>query len=251
MPLTESFGVFPETVPKLSRQDMLQKLYFSTSSGEHAGAFGSAAESMDDVLNMGRKDGKYMRFRPSRAPLFGREFCTNSDYSEQPLEGHHANKMLAENFRPGGNVAVARPKLAMRSTFSESYVEYSRKQSRHAKVPIQRASGKTRMPGSASDSMLVTESFAQEQHKEPLNASGQPPSREREIWPRHYLQINPGSKGTYQSQYMSDFEVSRARPSTTYRPLSLPPDPGFPGLQTTCQADVWDKSRCVLLGPGR
>lgn len=208
---------------------------------------------MDDVLNMGRKDGKYMKFRPSRAPLFGREFTTMSDYNEKDLLSHQANKMLAQKFSTLGNEATAQPNLVGNSTFSESYVQYSRKQSKIAKLPAQGPNRRerTKMPGSASDSMLVTKSFAQDQHKEPLNASGLPPARVTPTRPPDNLHINPRSMGTFQTGYMSDFQVSPMSLMFGQRPLSLPATPGFPGLQPTCRPDVWNKSRNILLRPGQ
>lgn len=236
----------------------MQQLYFSTSAAEHSGALGPSSENMDDVLNMGRNklNGKYMRFQHSRAPLFDRQFCTNSDYDQKDFFGTQANKMLTQNFRPAGTEAAVQPKMDLRSTFSESFKEYTRKQSRIAKLPTQGPNRKERskMPGSMSDSMLETTSFAEDQIKDPLSwtVSGLPPARQKPILPRHNFHINHKNAGTFESRYMSDFGVSPA--STTHgrqEPLSLLADPAFPGLQSTCQPDVWEKSRATFLGAGR
>lgn len=255
MPLNDSYGVFPEALPVFTRQHM-QKLYFTTSSREHNGSFGHAGENMDDVLNMGRKDGKYMRFRPSRAPLFSREFCTYSaHYDEKPLGDHEANKMLAESFRPYWNKDQQRPKLDDRSTFSDSFVKYSRKQQGTAKPPNQGPDRRhrTRMPGSFSDSMLVTTSFAHDQHKEPKTANGMPPMPDHGSKPMDNVQINPRSLGNFQTRYMTDFpgKVSQGRQRPMAFPVSNPAEPGFPGLATQVPHEVWDSRRCNFLGPGR
>lgn len=260
MPYNDSFGVFPETLPRITRQHM-QKMYFSTSYGEGSGTgtLGSPSENMDHVLNMGQKDGKYMKFRPLKAPAFGREFTTNYDYDKKGFEGFQANKCLTENFRPAGD--ESRPKLDGRSTCSESYVQYSRKQAKVAKLPSQGPSRAfTRMPGSASDSMLVTTSFAQDQHKEPLNASGLPPPRRIPLKPPDHLGINPRSAGTFQSRYMSDFMMDSATSDSATqvraRTYAMPGRPAVPLQppaedQSMCRPEVWAKSRAVLLGPGR
>lgn len=250
MPLNDSYGVFPEALPVFTRQHM-QKLYFSTSYSEHQGLLGTPGENMDDVLNMGRKDGKYMRFRPSRAPLFSREFCSYSaHYDEKPLGDHVANKMLAESFRPVRHNSGG-AKIDDRSTAKDSFVKYSRKQFRAAKPPSQGPNrrDRTRMPGSASDSMLVTTSFAHDQHREPLNSNGMPPMPDIQVKPLDNVHVNPKSIGNYVSRYMTDYKANAMQ--ARQRPLAIPENPGIPGLETSVPVEVWDSRRCAFLGPGR
>lgn len=245
MPLNDSYGVFPEAFPVFTRQHM-QKLYFSTSYGEHAGAHNEPGENMEDVLEMGKKDGKYMRFRPSRAPLFSREFCTYSaHYDEKPLGDNVANKMLAESFRPVRNTG-SHAKLDSRSTASDAFIKFNRKQSQLAKPPAQGPNRKdrTKMPGSASDSLLVTKSTSHEQHREPFTMP-----YNSQVKPLDNIQINPKAHGNYVSRYNVDYKASTLGPRQ--RPMAMAPDPGFPNLERQISDQAWSMRRCNFLGPGR
>jgi len=252
MPLNDSYGVFPEAMPMLTRQHM-QKLYFTTSSREHNGAFAPPGENMDDVMNMGARDGKYMRYRPSRAPLFTRDFCSyTAHYDEKPLGDHQANKMLAESFRPNRNVDTVRPKLDDRSTQKDSFVQYSKKQFRMAKPPNQGPDRRqrTKMPGSASDSLLVTTSSSHHQHQAPLDSRGLPPPVDKPaVAPPDNVQINPRSLGNYQTRYMTDFKAGPIQ--GRQRPFTIPLDPGIPSLATQIPHEAWEVRRCAFMGPGR
>merc|ERR1719389_674765 len=86
-------------------------------------------ENFDQIHSMGKKNTKYMKFHPSRAPLVDRTACRyTQEYIARPLGDCETNKALAENFKQGGmSKAASSPYLGLKSSYMDTFERHSGK----------------------------------------------------------------------------------------------------------------------------
>jgi len=141
MPVHASVGHLPsQNVMKTLTQEDMRKLYFRTmASTEHAGRrlpAEDAAENYGDVHDMGKRNGKYMKYQQKRAPLVDRSACRYSrDFITLPLGDNICNGQLAASFKQGlgsGGKGVQAPMLA-KSSYMADFPEMNDKQLKAAK----------------------------------------------------------------------------------------------------------------------
>lgn len=129
-----SVGIFPATEDRMSKEEM-QKLFFSTTSAdEYISKRSEPAESFDDIHNMGTKNGKYMTYRPSKAPLWARSICRYTEtFAPKPLGDFACNKMLAETFRLQSK-APPKLELSSKTAYREQFPKMNAQQAYGARA---------------------------------------------------------------------------------------------------------------------
>jgi len=116
-----SAGVFP-AVKKLGKEEMQKLFYRTTSSEEFVSKKWEPVESFDDIHNMGTKNGKYMTYRPSRAPMWARTMCKYTEqFVPKPLGDYACNRLLAETFRPSSKADAPLLKLGAKTSYKEQF----------------------------------------------------------------------------------------------------------------------------------
>merc|ERR1719281_679882 len=93
-------------------------------------------ENFDQIHSMGKKNTKYLKFQPSRAPLVDRTACKyNQEFTAKPLGDCETNKALAENFKQGGmSKAASSPFLGLKSSYMETFAGFEIPAMRGAKA---------------------------------------------------------------------------------------------------------------------
>merc|ERR1719183_2473883 len=115
-------------VRSVSTQD-LSKIYFNT---QHKRDFNwqsgtmpeeDRTENFDQIHSMGKKNTKYLKFQPSRAPLVDRTACKyTQEFTVKPLGDCETNKALAENFKQGGmSKSMSSPFLGLKSSYMDTF----------------------------------------------------------------------------------------------------------------------------------
>merc|ERR1719263_438209 len=84
-------------------------------------------ENFDQIHSMGKKNTKYMKFHPSRAPLVDRTACRyTQEYIARPLGDCETNKALAENFKQGGmSNSMSSPFLGLKSSYMDTFAGHN------------------------------------------------------------------------------------------------------------------------------
>jgi len=123
--LQKSSGVMPKVPKSLSEADL--KLLYYTTSTQNSYQTKAIPESMSfaDIHNIGKKDTKYFKYKPSTAPFWQRSMCRYaSDYVELPLGDSVVNKALAETFAPMKERKMSAPSFEKVTRYKDEYQAY-------------------------------------------------------------------------------------------------------------------------------
>jgi hypothetical protein len=120
--LQRSSGVMPKVPKSLSKEDV-KMLYFSTQT-ETAYKPKPWVDtiSYSDIHNIGKKDTRFYKYRPSTAPFWSRDMSRYvSDYKELPLGDSVINKALASTFAPMKERKIPAPSFEKMTRYKEEY----------------------------------------------------------------------------------------------------------------------------------
>jgi hypothetical protein len=123
--LTASVGVMPRVNVPLTPAEMKQ-MYFSTTAADtfHEKEIPESL-SFADIHNIGKKDTKYFKYRPSTAPFWQRTMCPyTQEYIARPLDGVIINRELAETFQPPKEVPPKAPFFVKQTKYKDDYNPY-------------------------------------------------------------------------------------------------------------------------------
>jgi hypothetical protein len=123
--LQRSSGVMPKVPKSLSEADL--KLLYYTTSTQNSYQTKAIPESMSfaDIHNIGKKDTKYFKYKPSTAPFWQRSMCRyHQDYVELPLGDAVINKALAETFAPMKERKMSAPSFEKVTRYKDEYQAY-------------------------------------------------------------------------------------------------------------------------------
>jgi len=123
--LQKSSGVMPKVPKSLSEAD-LKLLYYTTStSNSYQAKAIPESMSFSDIHNIGKKDTKYFKYKPSTAPFWQRSMCRYvQDYTELPLGDAVINKALAETFAPMKERKMSAPSFEKVTRYKDEYQSY-------------------------------------------------------------------------------------------------------------------------------
>jgi hypothetical protein len=257
-PKNSSFGVFPSTsaVRSVSTAD-LNRIYFaSTSKAQFSWESGTMpeedrTENFDQIHSMGKKNTKYMKFHPSRAPLVDRTACRyTQEYIARPLGDCETNKALAENFKNGGmSKSMSSPFLGLKSSYMDTFAGHNQTAMRSAK---QRSCAprkvRTETLGGAGG-LLETVSNSHNSHRAPPMALAKPGEV---VLPKPNLTLTERtSGGFFRSQAKRDFVNPAIYGASVPPSLNQPLE--YPTLPPTVVDDdlVFNCRRACFLSPGQ
>lgn len=205
-----SSGCFPSAtaVASVSKEDYKRLYLCTTKDKAHNWRAGTHTEddrmeNMDQVLSMGAKNTKYMRYQVKRAPLVDRTALTSCrDFCPKPLGDNICNRELADTFR-GPKLATSTPSVCKNeSSYGATFTLSSRKQMRSAKskscAPDQL---RTRTLGGTGD-MMELKSNSHDHHGAPprgMSLTGEC------IIPKPNLTLIAEPVGAATSQYNEDY----------------------------------------------
>lgn len=208
-------------------------------------------ENFDQIHNMGKKNTKYLKYQPSKAPLVDRTACKyNQEFTVKPLGDCTTNKALAENFKKGGmSRNMSSPFLGVQSSYMETFAGYDGKDMKSAKQrSCKPRAVRTETLGGTGD-MLETVCTSHMDLKAPPLALAKPGEV---VQPKPNLTLAGSStQGLFRSQAKRDF----INPSTLS--ASLPAhhrsQPDFPVLPQEVVDDevVFHVRRACFLSPGQ
>lgn len=257
-PKNSSFGVFPSSsaVRSVSSTD-LNKVYFaSTSKRQFCWESGTMpeedrAENFDQIHSVGKKNTKYMKFHPSRAPLVDRTACKyNQEFTTKPLGDCETNRALAENFKQGGmSKSMSSPFLGLKSSYMETFAGHNHDSMRSAKQKSCAPRKVLTQTLGGAGGLLETVSNSHNDHRAPPLALAKPGEV---VLPKPNLTLSEkNGQGFFRSQAKRDF-VNPAIYTATMPPhLSQPVD--FPKLAQTIVDDdtIYNCRRACFLSPGQ
>lgn len=257
-PKNSSFGVFPSSsaVRSVSSTD-LNKVYFaSTSKRQFSWESGTMpeedrAENFDQIHSVGKKNTKYMKFHPSRAPLVDRTACKyNQEFTTKPLGDCETNRALAENFKQGGRgKSMSSPFLGLKSSYMETFAGHNHDSMRSAKQKSCAPRKVLTQTLGGAGGLLETVSNSHNDHRAPPLALAKPGEV---VLPKPNLTLSEkNGQGLFRSQAKRDF-VNPAIYTATMPPhLSQPVD--FPKLAQTIVDDdtIYNCRRACFLSPGQ
>jgi hypothetical protein len=258
-PKNASFGVFPSSsaVRSVSSTD-LGKVYFSTQNRRHfsweSGTMPEEdrTENFDQIHSMGKKNTKYMKFQPSKAPLVDRTACKyNQEFTEKPLGDCVTNKALAENFKQGGmSRNMSSPFLGLKSSYMENHCGFDDKGMKSAKQKsCKPRAARTETLGGTGD-MLETVCCSHSDLRAPPLALAKPGEV---LLPKPNLTLagTNSTNGLFRSQHKRDF----INPSTHEAriPAHHRTQPNFPTLPQEVIDDetAFHVRRACFLSPGQ
>jgi len=123
--LQKSVGVMPQVPKSLSEADM--KLLYYTTSTTDSYRTKAIPESMSfsDIHNIGKKDTKYFKYKPSTAPFWQRSMCRYvQDYIPLPLGDSVINRALAETFAPMKERKMSAPSFEKVTRYKDEFQSY-------------------------------------------------------------------------------------------------------------------------------
>jgi hypothetical protein len=123
--LQKSVGVMPRVPKSLSEADL--KLLYYTTATEDSYKTKAIPESMSfsDIHNIGKKDTKYFKYKPSTAPFWQRSMCRYvQDYIPLPLGDSVINKALAETFAPMKERKMSAPSFEKVTRYKDEFQSY-------------------------------------------------------------------------------------------------------------------------------
>jgi len=259
----QSFGLFPslDHVRDVGPGEV-KKLFFQTTSGDvHSGQtqrIADRAESFGDILNMGQKDSKYMRYQGRKAPLVDRGACKyTQDFTPKPLGDHACNRELAITFR-GPSKHGAPCAFDATSSYAEHFPRHSHARMKQALLPSQNPNpGRTQTLNGSGDGMLEKSSSSHSTFCKPHE--GMKPSCDAF---RPSGNITVGGFGSFRSQYGHDFGASECaaqqrsnagrakRPQTAPASRTLASDARRSG-ERRLPKDVFTTGRSSYMSPGQ
>lgn len=257
-PKNASFGVFPSlsAVKSVSSSD-LNKVYFSTSvKSQFNWKNGTMpeedrTENFDQIHSMGKKNTKYMKFHPSKAPLVDRTACRyTQEFSAKPLGDCETNKALAENFKNGGKSRnMSSPFLGLKSSYMETFASHDHDTMRSAKAKSCAPRKVLTQTLGGAGGLLETVSNSHSDHRAPPMALAKPGEV---VLPKPNLTLTERHNGGFfRSQAKRDF----VNPSvyTATMPPSLTQPVEYPPLPRTVVDDdmVFNSRRACFLSPGQ
>jgi hypothetical protein len=257
-PKNASFGVFPSSsaVRSVPSSD-LSKVYFATQNRRNfnweSGTMPEEdrTENFDQIHNMGKKNTKYMKFHPSRAPLVDRTACKyNQEFTAKPLGDCETNKALAENFKQGGmSRNMSSPFLGLKSSYMETFAGFTMDEQRGSKQrSCKPRAGRTETLGGTGD-MLETVSNSHMGHKAPPLRLAKP---QEVLLPKPNLTLSGNqTAGLFRSQASRDY-INPASVQTKL-PAHTLSQPSFPALPPEVVDDdvVFNVRRACFLSPGQ
>lgn len=257
-PKNASFGVFPSqsAVRSVGSQD-LSKVYFaSTKQAQFNWQSGTMpiedrTENFDQIHSMGKKNTKYMKFHPSRAPLVDRTACNyHKEFTAKPLGDCETNKALAENFKQGGmSKSMSSPFIGITSSYMDTFAGHTHDAMRGAK---QRSCAPRKVLTETlggTGGMLETVSNSHNSHRAPPMALAKPGEV---MHPKPNLTLTEKTGGGFfRSQAKRDF-VNPAIYAASMPP-SLTQQAEFPMLPATVVDDdaIYNCRRACFLSPGQ
>jgi hypothetical protein len=123
--LQKSSGVMPKVPKSLSEADLKLLYYSTTSTSAFAAKPIPETISYADIHNIGKKDTKFFKYRPSTAPFWPRSMCRYvEDYQELPLGDSVINKALASTFAPMKERKLSAPSFEKATRYKEEYHSY-------------------------------------------------------------------------------------------------------------------------------
>jgi len=257
-PKNGSFGVFPSSsaVRSVSSSD-LNKIYFATThKKQHSGDSGTMpeedrTENFDQIHSMGKKNTKYMKFHPSRAPLVDRTACRyTQEFMAKPLGDCETNKALAENFKQGGmSRSMSSPFLGVKSSYMETFAGHDHGSMKAAKQKSCAPRKVLTETLGGAGGLLETVSNSHNSHRAPPMALAKPgevvlPKPNITLTERH-------GGGFFRSQAKRDFVNPAIYTASVPPSLSQPLE--YPTLPPTVVDDdmVFNCRRACFLSPGQ
>jgi len=257
-PKNASFGVFPSAsaVMSVSTTDRNKVYFASTHKAQFSWASGTMpeedrAENFDQIHSVGKKNTKYMKFHPSRAPLVDRTACKyNQEFTAKPLGDCETNRALAENFKNGGmSRSSSSPFLGLKSSYMETFAGHAPENMRAAKQKSCAPRKVLTQTLGGAGGMLETVSNSHSSHRVPPMALAKPGLV---VLPKPNLTLteNQGG-GFFRSQAKRDF-VNPAIYAASMPP-SLSTETDFPRLPKTVVDDdmIYGTRRACFLSPGQ
>merc|ERR1719247_3971005 len=208
-------------------------------------------ENFDQIHSMGKKNTKYMKFHPSKAPLVDRTACKyNQEFTTKPLGDCETNKALAENFKQGGmSKSMSSPFLGLKSSYMETFVPLDTPAMRAAK---QRSCAPKRVLTETlggAGGLLETVSNSHHHHRAPPMALAKPGEV---VLPKPNLTLTERTNGGFfRSQAKRDFCNPAVYSNSMPPSLSQPVE--YPLLPPTVVDDdmVFNCRRACFLSPGQ
>jgi hypothetical protein len=257
-PKNTSFGVFPSSsaVNSVTRAE-LNKIYFaSTSKAQFNWESGTMpaedrTENFDQIHSMGKKNTKYMKFHPSRAPLVDRTACKyNQEFTPKPLGDCETNKALAENFKQGGmSKSMSSPFLGLKSSYMDTFAGHDHASMKSAKAKSCAPKKVLTETLGGAGGMLETVSNSHNSHRAPPMALAKPGEV---VLPKPNLTLTEKQgREFFRTQAKRDFVNPAIYAATMPPSLTQPVD--FPTLPTTVVDDdtIYNCRRACFLSPGQ
>lgn len=257
-PKNSSFGVFPSaTAVRSVSSAELSKVYFAcTSHSQYNWASGTMpeedrAENFDQIHSVGKKNTKYMKFHPSRAPLVDRTACKyTQEFTTKPLGDCETNKALAENFKQGsGGKSMSSPFLGLKSSYMDTYAGHDLSSMRKSKQKSCAPRKVLTDTLGGAGGMLETVSNSHNSHRVPPMALAKPGEV---VLPKPNLTL---TEKTGQSFFRSQAKRDYVNPAiyANTMPPSLSQQVDFPLLPSTVVDDdtIYNCRRACFLSPGQ
>lgn len=252
MPLNQSFGVFPSTslASSSSSPNLTSKLWFSTTSQEQLTGQPLKADDRNDtfydVLELGHKNTKHMKFPRNRAPLMDRANGSLNvrDFTPPSFEDFSANRRLATLVK-GSPKPIPSPWMGEATSYAGDFRGPAGEDLRDARQPAQGSRrGRTNTLSGTGHSWVAT-SHSQNQHRGPVD--GHPIKPEIAV-PRHHLTtVGPTSADHYRTQFRRDF----VPPSTEVGAEAVPQDVLMPAhMVPTADSRIFTSRRLPCMSPG-
>jgi len=257
-PKNASFGVFPSqsAVRSVSSAD-LSKVYFaSTKNAQFTWASGTMpaedrAENFDQIHSVGKKNTKYMKFHPSRAPLVDRTACKyNQEFHAHPLGDCATNKALAENFKQGGgSKTMSSPFLGLKSSYMETFAGHDHPAMKAAKQRSCAPRKVLTQTLGGTGGMLEMVSNSHNDHRAPPMHLAKP--GEVMIPKPNITLTEKQGGGFFRSQAKRDFVnpaiYAASMPSSLTQPMEFPKLPGG----VVDDEMIYNCRRACFLSPGQ
>lgn len=258
-PKNASFGVFPSlsAVNSVSSADRNKVYFASTKASQFNWESGTMpaedrTENFDQIHSMGKKNTKYMKFHPSRAPLVDRTACKyNQEFNAKPLGDCETNRALAENFKTGGiSKAQSSPFLSLKSSYMDTFAGHHNEAMKAAKQKSCAPRKVLTETLGGAGGMLETVSNSHNSHRAPPMALARPGEV---VLPKPNLTLTePGkSQGFFRSQAKRDYVnpaiYKASMPSSLMQQMDYPQI----GVAVVDDDDIYGTRRACFLSPGQ
>lgn len=92
-------------------------------------------ENLSAIHEMGKKNQKYMKYKPSEAPFWKRSMCKyTEEFHPMPLGDSEINKQLAATFRPMAKPGVSSNSLSAKTAYRDDFPGYKGEKMNSAKL---------------------------------------------------------------------------------------------------------------------